>query len=298
VSYSYARQAQRESVRAQRIARFTTNTLLSPTPAWFSPMTGQPRPITVEDLLDSAADRVGTDLRDDPVAEAELRGTLGTTWAALGNLRKASTELDAALARMPSAAGGLENERSTLLWKACEVANQRGDYPRARSLCAESIDTLARARHPDPDNEVIAPFELAYMSAKEGEPPADVERLYKQSVAAAERNFGATDIRVFTGLTRVGIARYDAGDLEAAERTLEAVTTEMAARPGPPVELAIAERALAAVYRVRGGGKCRAGAPRPAPGAVHRSVPNRVGALPRCGAPRPCDCGRGRDPRD
>jgi serine/threonine protein kinase len=252
VSYSYARRAQMESARAQRIARFATNTLLSPTPAWFSPMTGQPRPITVEDLLDSAADRVGTDLRDDPAAEAELRATLGTTWAALGNLGKASTQLDAALALMPSAAGGLENERSTLLWKACEVANQRGDYSRARSLCAESLDTLERARHPDPDNEIVAPFELAYMSAKEGDPPAEVERLYQQSVAAAERNFGAADLRILMGQTRLGIARYDAGDLEAAQRTLEAVTTGMAARPGPPVELAIAERALAAVYRVQG----------------------------------------------
>jgi tetratricopeptide (TPR) repeat protein/predicted Ser/Thr protein kinase len=252
VSYAYARQSQRETERARRIAQFATQTLLSATPAYYTPMSGHTRPITIEDLLDNAADRAGQDLGADPAAEAEIRETLGETWAVLGNNAKAMPQLEAALVKLPKTAPGLENQRARLLLVLCNAVSFQGNYVRARTLCNDGLAQLAKAREPDTNLLFSGPFDFAYMSAKDGAPPAEVERLYRQSADAAARSFGANDRRYLIAMTRVGIARFDAGDLDEAARILTTIVAGLASLSGPPVELVIADRALAAVYRVQG----------------------------------------------
>jgi tetratricopeptide (TPR) repeat protein len=161
-------------------------------------------------------------------------------------------QFEAALALMPRDTPGLENERARLFEYACNAASLQGDYARAAALCTDGLAELVKAREPNKDQLFSLPFDLAYMKAKEGAAPGDVERLYRQSADAAALHFGKSDLRFDIAMTRVGIARFDAGDLDSARQILENVVSGMRSLPGPPVELVIAERALAPVYRVQG----------------------------------------------
>jgi eukaryotic-like serine/threonine-protein kinase len=248
----HAAVAQRESERARRLAQFTTQTLLAVSPSYQSPLAGSPAAVTITDLVDNAARRVGPAFRGDPAGEAEMRGTIGKAYAELGQLDKARPLLERALAMARTIGPGFENQLAAILAGNCDLASFRGEVSLARRLCQESFDTLNRAANPDPEFQFGLPHELAYMMYNDGAPLEDVERLYLQSAAAAERNFGRQDVRWAIAMTRVGESRLRAGKAPEAGQILRDVLGLMRSLPGPPIEILGALRAMAGVERVQG----------------------------------------------
>ena len=91
-------QAREQAARAQRVSDFVKNTFLSASSTWTSPLRGQSRAIEFNDVLENAAERVGRELGNDPVAQADLLGTIGGTYSVLGNPVKGEALLRQALA--------------------------------------------------------------------------------------------------------------------------------------------------------------------------------------------------------
>ena len=253
VSIGYGRKAVREADRARKISHFNTQTLLAAVPSRFSPMSGHPGAITLENLLDNAAGRAGRDLGSDPAAEAEIHSTLGTVWMHLGNNDKAVIELNLALEKWNLVKDQpIDNQRATLLVVFCNVESSRGNYQKAQSYCREASAVLSHAAEPEPDLAVGVPHDLAYMSAKVDAPLEEVESGYRTSANAAQRYYSTTDIRWYNAMTRIATCRYDAGDLRKAEGILEPIVVRLRAEPGPPVDLFPPLRALGQVRRTQG----------------------------------------------
>jgi serine/threonine-protein kinase len=101
VSVYQTAQARAQAVRAQRVSEFAKNTFLSATSSWASPLHGQHDAIQFSDILDNAATRLGKELANDPAAEADLRSTLGTTYAVLGEPAKGEAQLLLGLQLLP-----------------------------------------------------------------------------------------------------------------------------------------------------------------------------------------------------
>ena len=93
-------EARNQAARAKRISQFTKKTFLSASPTWTSSLRGQSRAIQISDVLDNAADRAGKEFETDPAAEADLRGTIGLTYAVLGDPVKGEAQLRLAIARL------------------------------------------------------------------------------------------------------------------------------------------------------------------------------------------------------
>ena len=100
-------QAREQAARAQRVSEFVKNTFLSASSTWNSPLRGQSRAIQFNDILDNAAERVGRELSNDPLAEADLRGTIGMTYSILGDPVKGEVQIRRALDVLKRTPGGI-----------------------------------------------------------------------------------------------------------------------------------------------------------------------------------------------
>ena len=106
VSVYESAQARAQALRAERVAEFVKHTFVSASSYWDSPLRGKRDAIQFSDILDSACDRLGKALGDDPAAEADLRDTLGFTYAVLGEPAKGETQLLLGLQTLARVRGG------------------------------------------------------------------------------------------------------------------------------------------------------------------------------------------------
>jgi len=92
VSVHESAQARAQALRAERVSQFAEDTFLS-APRSGTASAFQTRRDPVHRHFGQRAERLGMDLRDDPEAEAKLRGTLGGTYSMLGEPAKGERQL-------------------------------------------------------------------------------------------------------------------------------------------------------------------------------------------------------------
>lgn len=243
-------QARAQAARAQRISNFAKNTFLSASSTWTSPLSGQSHAIQFNDILDNAAQRVGVELRSDPLAEAELRGTLGHTYAILGDPVKGEVQMMLAIERLRQTGNGSSRFAADLYLELCDARSFQGRYAQALAACRESL-ALARVHGTSgPIGGIL--HDTAFMAVKSGEPLEDAERLYREALL-----FGPTDehrAKLWPAVvnSRIGMLRFMLGDFPEGDRLLLDAERDMRAAPGPPIEIITTFNALAFGARVRG----------------------------------------------
>ncbi len=132
--------AETESEKAQRIQRFLQDILAS-----VAPGTARGRDTELlKDLLADAAWRVETELADQPSVAAEVRTTIGRTYAGLGLFDKAEPHLRAALAFHELQHGEDAPETATALDHLGMMLTRRGDYAEAEQLLRRALDIRSR----------------------------------------------------------------------------------------------------------------------------------------------------------
>jgi serine/threonine-protein kinase len=102
-----AEQARQEAATAQAVNEFFVLDMISS-----ANPTRRPRNVTLNEILEQAAKRIGTRFQDQPVLEATIRHTLGDALLHLGNYQSAEEQLREALAIRERILGG--NDRATL----------------------------------------------------------------------------------------------------------------------------------------------------------------------------------------
>jgi serine/threonine protein kinase len=192
-------QAQTEAAKSQQVSRFLQEML-----AGVSPWTAKGQDTALlRDILDKSAERIGNDLTNQPLVEAELRDTLGSVYFSLGLWDKSEAMFRQALAiqkrvlgnEHPDIATSLEGlgvaltyesrmeEAGILLRDA--LAMRRKLLGDEHQLVAQSLDLLAKQLRSEGklnEAENVAREHLALQRKRTGNESADVARsLYSLS---------------------------------------------------------------------------------------------------------------------
>ena len=246
VSVYQTAQARAQAVRAQRVSEFTKNTFLSATSSWHSPLHGQHDAIQFSDILDNAATRLGKELANDPAAEADLRSTLGTTYAVLGEPAKGEAQLLLGLQLIPLIRGGAPAIAANLYANLCDARSFQGRYADALAACRQAV---ALYRVVDHQGLGAVLHDSAYMAVNAGEPLADAERTYREARRIPRPNqpsfLPASD-------SRLGMLRLRQGDLDGGERLLRDAEPALRGNGEPLIEIVPVLYARAFAEDVRG----------------------------------------------
>ena len=249
VALYQAHVARLEATRAQRIAEFAKNTFLSASSTWTSPLRGKSNAIQFSDILDNAVERIGKELGSDPEAEADMRGSLGTTYAILGDPVKGEAQLLLALERLKRTSDGSPRLAGDLYVRLCDTFSFEGRYDEALRACRQSL-ALARIHGSSLGISTVL-HDTAYMTVKTGAPLEDAEKLYSEALQAGLRA-GASKMLSALINTRIGDLRQRLGDLAGGSDLLREAERVLRSEAGPPIEIVTVLTALAAGCRVRG----------------------------------------------
>jgi serine/threonine protein kinase len=243
VSVYESAQARAQALRAERVAEFVKHTFVSASSYWDSPLRGKRDAIQFSDILDSASERVGKALGDDPAAEADMRDTLGFTYAVLGEPAKGETQLLLGLARIR---GGSPAIAASLNVHLCDTRNFQGRYADALAACREAI-AIIRASDPSSIGGFL--HDTAFMAVNAGEPLPDAEQMYREALRFPRRNDP-----LFASImnSRLGMLRLRQGDLVEGERVLRDAEPALRGNGDPFIEIVPVLYARAFGEEVRG----------------------------------------------
>ena len=243
--------AREQAARAQRVSEFAKNTFLSASSTWTSPLRGQSHAIQFNDILDNAVERLPRELGNDPLAEADLLGTLGSTYAMLGNPVKGEALIRQALQDMLRRAGGASSRKAADLEVVlCNACSYQGHYTQALAACREAL-ALGRVYGSDLSLGSII-NNTAFMAAKSGAPLDEAEKLFREAAANGPTQPEQAKLWPAINDTRIGALRLRQGDLTEGERLLRESERVLRSEPGPPIEILPTLDALAVGARIRG----------------------------------------------
>ncbi len=156
-----AESARASAERAQRIQSFLAEILSAANPKFHG------RDMSVRQVLDRAARRIGSELRDEPHVRAELHGIIGDTYISVGDLNEAETHLRKALELERGTLNGLNDG---CVSRTCALASLlrfkgRPDAGEAllRSVIASRKDTLP------PQQQASVMLEIGQMQLDRGD---------------------------------------------------------------------------------------------------------------------------------
>ena len=197
--------ARHEADVAAAVNQFLTEDLL----AQANPLTSGRSDVQVRDLLDAAANSVGTRFANRPGTEASVRMALGNAYLNLGEFAKAQRELEAAQ-RLAETSGQADIIAVNARLDLAKLHTRNGQHQQSREVLAPLLD------HPDPKVRANAGIDTAFAQLHEGDFDAALQRL--QGVAPqAVALFGADSTEALTTLT------YQANVLREMGRYDEAI---------------------------------------------------------------------------
>jgi len=243
-------QAREQAARAQRVSDFVKNTFLSASSTWTSPLRGQSRAIEFNDVLDNAAERVGRELGNDPIAQADLLGTIGSTYSVLGNPAKGEALLRQALDVLQRTGRGSSRKAADLSVILCNAYSFQGRYAAALSACSQGL-ALARVYGSELSLGAVL-NNTAFVAAKSGAPLVEAEKLFREAAANGPTEPAQAKVWPAINNTRIGGLRVRQGDLAEGERLLRDAEQLLRAEPGPPIEILPTLDGLAVAARIRG----------------------------------------------
>jgi serine/threonine protein kinase len=213
-----ARQAQRraldEAAKATAVHEFLRDALGSA-----DPFEGSGRDVTVVEMLDDAARRIGDSFADAPEIDAAIRNTVGLTYLNLGRHKDAEPLLQAALARRRRSSRGDSLDLAESLNAVARLHHAKGEYEEARTAAEEGLSMRRRLlgdRHP------AVAESLHYLSeiVKDSGDYARAEALARESLSIRREAFAAgPQLRVAESLLGLSAALASQGELEEAETT-------------------------------------------------------------------------------
>ncbi len=141
-----AREAEsRQRARAEAVSEFLKDLLTAADPAQ-----AKGAKLTVREALDAAAQRIDENpLADQPLVEAEIRSTLGSTYLGLGLYAQAETQLRAADEIQTRELGDEHPDTLRTRCKLVWVLSERTEFAAAARLARPTMEALQRLLGPD-----------------------------------------------------------------------------------------------------------------------------------------------------
>ncbi len=209
---------------------------------------------TVADMLDDAAQRVETELADQPEVKAEMLGTIGSTYIAQAKLDLAVRYLREAYDLDLKLYGPNARQTAAVMNPLADLAYLKGDNAAADSLFGKALP-IYRAHANDPELElrslVAMLSDAAFVKRALGQ-FSQAEGLWREALAYGPRlpaKYRAQAIVPKTFLAQLSI---DRGDVETADALASEASRELRAWGGDRFSLAQSLIDLGNVRRLEG----------------------------------------------
>jgi serine/threonine protein kinase len=173
---------------------------------------------TVQNLLDSGADRVARDLRDQPDVQTELLTLIGRTYERMGRPDKALPLLERAL-DIGRRAFGTDPRVAQSLNALGVLQRDYGDLAAAERLLSESLAMRRALLGPDNMDVAVTLVELGRVYEDQGR-DAEAEPLLREALAIRRRIFGDEHRETATSKSDLGRLLARRGELAEAEPLL------------------------------------------------------------------------------
>jgi tetratricopeptide (TPR) repeat protein len=199
VSTWQAVRAKAEAARSRQIAHFLQDMLKG-----VGPSVAQGRDTKMlREVLDQTADRIGKELKGQPVAEAELRTTIGDVYLELGEYGKAEAMHWEGLKLAKEVYGQQHPEVASALDNVGVVLYRQGKQAEAEALEREVLAMRINTLGKDHPQVAMSLLNLAAFLQAEGK-LAEAETVSRQALDANRKAFGNEHQYVTTALNNLG----------------------------------------------------------------------------------------------
>ena len=205
------RSAESRRIEAETVTAFLADTLES-----LDPAEAQGDEITVREMLDRTAARIGTAFPGQSLVEATLRLTIGKTYHALGEYRAAEPHLRTALKLRKAQLGDDHLGVAEAMTGLGALLEDQGNYVAAESLFRAALAT--RDRLLGSEHELVAEGQtnLAIVLWRRGDYAA-AESLWRDALAKRRALLGNEHELVAHSLSNLGAVLRDKGEYAEAE---------------------------------------------------------------------------------
>jgi tetratricopeptide (TPR) repeat protein len=204
------RLAQDEAAEAAAISRFLNEMLSSVDPGRAG------RDVRVAEVLERAADDVGSRFEDRPEVEAALRTTIGQSYRALGLLEPAEAQLEKALALRETHRGAEHYETLESLNELGVLRIMQGDLPAAEQLLERALESGKRRVGQDDELMLSTLSSLAGLRNVQGRLP-EAEALLRRLLDVQRRTLGETHPNTIRTIHNLGLVLHREDKDEQAE---------------------------------------------------------------------------------
>jgi serine/threonine protein kinase len=244
---SAERVAQQEAETARQVSGFLVGLfqLSDPTEA-------QTNDITAREILDRGAERIETELADQPLVQARMMATMGSAYRGLGRYDSATPLLEGALERLVSLSGDDDLDVADTKVALANLMIWKADYPQAELLNREALATYRRLLGDDhpivvgTTQNLVFGFLRAQANYDEGES-------LLLDVLSRQRATGEEDRNQASTMDYLCWIYINKGDLDAAEAMCRDALIVRRKLLGPDhFDISISLHRMAVVYRQQG----------------------------------------------
>jgi serine/threonine-protein kinase len=228
--------AQKERATAQQVSAFLVDLFKVSDPSQARGNT-----VTAREVLDKGAEKIATDLKDQPEVRATLMDTMGTVYVNLGLYDRAVPLLRGALETRKAVLGPEHLDVAQSVFNLAVLLRRRGDYAAAESLHREALALRRRLlgdQHPDVARSLN---NLGLVLADKGDYPG-AEAFYREALAMRRKLLGDRHRDVagtLNNLASVVKQRGDYAEAESLYREALAIVREQLGNEHPDVALSL-----------------------------------------------------------
>jgi non-specific serine/threonine protein kinase/serine/threonine-protein kinase len=206
-------EARQQAQTAERTAQFLVDLF-----EVSDPSEARGNTITAREILDRGAERIRTELADQPDVQSALMNTIGTVYRNLGLFDGAQEQLEAALATRRSVFGDESPQVLESLINLAEVHYSNGDRSTSERMLREALALGERLDLPGGLGMADAMNDLALVLASyERQEFAAAIDLYRRALDIQLRERGSAHAEVVTVQGNLAVALYRSKQIEEAE---------------------------------------------------------------------------------
>jgi serine/threonine protein kinase/Tfp pilus assembly protein PilF len=185
-----ARQAaEREAKTSQAVSNFLCEDLL----AFVDPSTMLGQEVTVITILNAASEKLENRFKDEPLAEATIRHTLGTTYRNIGNYSQAEKHLDRAYEIRLEKFGQENTETLDTMEALARVYWRQGRYDKAEEFFDKTVEVRKNILGLNNKDTLISMNGLAVLYFSQGR-YQEARTLYEDMLKTSRKILGEEDV--------------------------------------------------------------------------------------------------------
>ncbi len=175
--------------------------------------------ITAREILDKGAERIDTELADQPEIQATLMDTMGSVYKSLGLYPEAGKLLNEALTKRRAKFGDEHVDVALTLAHLAEVLSLQAKYDDAEPLYREALDTQRRLLGDEATDVAETLVGFADLLTMQGR-FEEAEVLLRESLEIRRKMPGEESLDLAKVLEDLGMNLFDQGSYDAAEAML------------------------------------------------------------------------------